>query len=182
MSKWTVEATCGAIAIINDMNNANANQRTPAADRRTGIVIVDHGSRREASNRMLLEIVHTFRQVSDYRIVQPAHMELAEPTIQQAFDACVTAGARRVVVHPYFLLPGRHWDRDIPTLVREAAGRHRGVDYLITAPLGQHPLIQQVMLARISECLAHALQQGAACMLCQDDDTKCRFQSLSRER
>lgn len=143
----------------------------------TGIVIVDHGSRRDESNRMLLEIVRDFRELSGYKIVQSAHMELAEPTIQQAFDACVADGATRIVVHPYFLLPGRHWDRDIPALVAEAARKHPGIEYLVTAPLGQHPLIQQVMMARISECLTHALGQGQACALCRDDDGKCRIQS-----
>ena len=55
------------------------------------------------------------------RTVQPAHMELAEPSIATAFDACVAAGATTVVVAPYFLGPGRHWDSDIPALAAAAA-------------------------------------------------------------
>lgn len=50
----------------------------------TGIVIVDHGSRRKASNDMLLDFVELFRRSTDHAVVEPAHMELAEPSIQQA--------------------------------------------------------------------------------------------------
>ena len=38
-----------------------------------------------------------------------------------------TAGATTVAVSPFFLSPGRHWQEDIPTLVKEAADKHPGV-------------------------------------------------------
>ena len=72
-----------------------------------GIIIVDHGSRRAASNEMLLEAARQFAQHSDFGIVEPAHMELAEPSIAQAYQRCVEQGATRVIVFPYFLSPGR---------------------------------------------------------------------------
>ena len=95
--------------------------------RETGIVIVDHGSRVAESNDMLLRVVELFKARTDYAIVEPAHMELAEPTIGQAFARCVERGARLIIVHPFFLLPGRHWREDIPRLTREAAAQHAGV-------------------------------------------------------
>ena len=51
-------------------------------------------------------------------------MELAEPSIATAYNECVRQGALQIVVHPFFLLPGRHWDRDIPQLAAEAAAEH----------------------------------------------------------
>ena len=86
-----------------------------------GVVVVDHGSRKAESNNVLLAVVESFRQQSGLAIVEPAHMELAEPTIASAFAACVAQGARTVVVFPYFLAPGRHWGEDIPRLAAEAA-------------------------------------------------------------
>jgi len=138
----------------------------------TGLVIVDHGSRRGESNQMLVELVDRFRRdahggkPNGYVAVEPAHMELAEPTIAQAFDRCVAAGARRVVVMPYFLLPGRHWDQDIPRLAAEAAARHAGVEFLVAAPLGLHPLILQVIQSRVEHCLAHAAGTAEECDVC----------------
>ncbi len=131
-----------------------------------GVVIVDHGSKRGQSNEMLLGVVDLFLKHSRYRIVEPAHMELAEPSIATAFDRCVQRGADRVVVSPYFLLPGRHWDQDIPALAAAAAKKHAGIAYLVTAPLGLHPLMAQVIASRIDHCLAHAQGHAPQCDVC----------------
>jgi len=140
-----------------------------------GVIIVDHGSRRDESNAMLLDVVAMFERSRQYPIVEPAHMELAEPSIDTAFGRCVERGARLIVVHPYFLLPGRHWKDDIPRLSAEAARRHHGTRFVVTAPLGLHPLMAEVMEARIQHCLARSLGDADACDLCTEN-TGCRLE------
>ena len=133
-----------------------------AAEGKTlGIILVDHGSRFGAANEMLLEVAALYRRVSGRKIVEPAHMELAAPSIEQAFDACVAQGAQVVVVHPYFLSPGRHSTTDIPRLVGEAATRHHGVTFHVTQPLGLSERIADVISERIGECLANGLSCAA---------------------
>lgn len=124
----------------------------PAA---TGLVIVDHGSRRPESNELLLEVVEAYRRHSSWQIVEPAHMELAEPSIAAAFARCVEQGAKQVVIMPYFLAPGRHWNEDIPRLAAEAASpfAERGVTFLVAPPLGVHPLMLRVIDDRVREGL-----------------------------
>ena len=78
----------------------------------------------------------------------------------------VEQGARRVVVFPYFLLPGRHWEEDIPRLTAAAARHHPGVQYLVVAPLGIHPLMNQIILERINHCLRHAQGELPECDIC----------------
>lgn len=134
---------------------------------RTGIIIVDHGSRRAASNEMLLHVVEQFRAATDWPIVEPAHMELAEPSIATAYARCVERGAGMIVVHPYFLLPGRHWHSDIPGLTAEAASSHPGTRFLVTAPLGLHPQMTAVMQDRVAHCLAHVAGRLEECEVCQ---------------
>ena len=133
-----------------------------------GVVVVDHGSRREESNSLLLEVAAMFQRVSSLPIVEPAHMELAEPTIAQAFSQCVEKGAKLIVVFPYFLAPGRHWSLDIPALSAKAAQSHPGVRYLVAAPLGLDELMAQIMMKRIRVCLEHTLHDGAACAICSE--------------
>jgi sirohydrochlorin ferrochelatase len=147
----------------------------PARDR-IGVIVVDHGSRRGESNRLLLEVVALFQQHSGYPIVEPAHMELAEPSIEQAFARCVQRGAQLVVIHPYFLLPGRHWKHDIPAMAERAARKHPGVSYLVTAPLGLHPLMAEIMTQRIGRCLDRAEGRAESCALCEYAET-CRVRS-----
>ncbi|KAJ6799398.1 sirohydrochlorin ferrochelatase, chloroplastic-like [Iris pallida] len=130
------------------------------------VIIVDHGSRRQESNLMLNEFVAMFKGRTGYRIVEPAHMELAEPSIRDAFKLCVQQGANRVIVSPFFLFPGRHWHQDIPALAAEAAKDHSGVSYIVTAPLGLHELMVDVMTDRIKQCLSHVAGHVDECAVC----------------
>jgi len=125
------------------------------ADQTTGIIIVDHGSRLDQSNRMLEELTAQFakRFAQRYAIVEPAHMELAEPTIATAFGRCVERGARRVVVCPYFLGPGKHWTQDIPRLTAEAAAKFPGVPFNVAPTLGIDDLILELLDKRIRQCV-----------------------------
>jgi sirohydrochlorin ferrochelatase len=133
-----------------------------------GLIIVDHGSRRRESNDLLLDVVEAYRRNAAWRIVEPAHMELAEPSIATAFARCADQGANVVAVFPYFLGPGRHWSEDIPRLAAEAAAPYvkRGVRHLVTAPLGLHPLVLQVIAERVAHCLERVAGRAEACDVC----------------
>jgi sirohydrochlorin ferrochelatase len=124
---------------------------------RNGIIIVDHGSRRAESNRMLEEVARLFgeRFRERYDVVEPAHMELSEPSIATAFARCVERGATRVVVCPFFLGPGKHWTGDIPRLAADAAASHAGTRYHVTMPIGIDDLILQLLEKRVSHCVEH---------------------------
>jgi sirohydrochlorin ferrochelatase len=125
---------------------------------REGIIIVDHGSRRDESNRMLEEVARLFaeRFRERYEVVEPAHMELAEPSIATAFARCVERGATRVVVCPFFLGPGKHWTGDIPRLAADAAANHPGTRYHVTMPLGIDELILELLDKRVRFCVDQA--------------------------
>jgi sirohydrochlorin ferrochelatase len=116
---------------------------------RRAIVLIDHGSRSPAANRVVATLARKLRRRLPGCIVRFAHMELAAPTIDEAIDACVADGAREIVVHPYFLAPGVHSRRDVPSLARAAARKHRGVRVRITEPLGGHDLLVEIVLDRV---------------------------------
>ncbi len=119
-----------------------------------GIVIVDHGSRLEQSNRMLEELAGVFatRFSERYAIVEPAHMEIAEPSIASAFDRCVARGEAGCCLS-LFLGPGKHWTQDIPRLTAEAAGKHPGVKYHVAQTLGIDDLILDLLNKRVEHCV-----------------------------
>ena len=56
---------------------------TASTEDSVGIIIVDHGSRRDSANLALLELVKTYKTRTGRRIVEAAHMELAAPTIKE---------------------------------------------------------------------------------------------------
>lgn len=143
-----------------------------------GLIVVDHGSRREASNEMLERIAEMVAEVVDYGIVEPAHMEIAEPSIQTAFDRCVARGATMVVVSPYFLAPGKHWNVDIPELTEEAARRHPEVPFLVASPIGLHPMMAEVVASRVAHCLSHVEGRAAECESCAGTG-RCRVRTAA---
>jgi sirohydrochlorin ferrochelatase len=131
-----------------------------------GIVIVDHGSRRTESNEMLEQVAAAFaaRFSGRFQIVEPAHMELAEPSIATAYGKCVTRGADRIVVLPFFLGPGKHWTTDIPNLTAAAAREHPNTRFHVSKPLGIDDLILDLLAKRIGECIT----DDFLCPACQN--------------
>jgi sirohydrochlorin ferrochelatase len=121
---------------------------------KTGIIIVDHGSRLDQSNRMLEDLAGLFAaRFSDrYQIVEPAHMELAEPSIATAYARCAVRGAERIVVCPFFLGPGKHWTSDIPRLTADAAKPFPATHFHVTPTLGIDDLILDLLAKRIAGC------------------------------
>ena len=106
-------------------------------------------------------------------------------------------GARTVVVSPYFLSPGRHWQEDLPALAAAAAARHPGVRYLVAAPLGLHPLVSQararrgacatalcsrhmqVLESRVQHCLEHAAGKVPRCDVCEAAGVECSLRQAN---
>ena len=128
-----------------------------------GVVLVDHGSRRAAANAMLEEVARLYAEALAVGIVEAAHMELAPPSIGDALGRCVGRGARRVVVMPYFLFPGRHSAEDIPRMVRDAARAYPKLEVRVAEPLGVDPRLGGVVHARVLECLAGGAEEQLGC-------------------
>ncbi len=120
----------------------------------TAVIIIDHGSRLAAANTMLDDVVALYRSATGAEIVEAAHMELAEPTLEDATARCVARGATSIVVHPYFLAPGRHSTSDIPRMVSDLAPHYPEVYFRVTEPLGVDAIMAQLMHQRVIESLA----------------------------
>ncbi len=119
----------------------------------TAIVIVDHGSKRPAANEQLDRLVALYKETTGAPIVEAAHMELAEPTIADAIEACIRQGATDIVVHPYFLAPGRHSTEDIPRMVADAIASHKDISCRVTEPLGIDERLCALIELRIAEAM-----------------------------
>jgi hypothetical protein len=65
-------------------NGAATPTMPPPPPRHVGVVVVDHGSRRAESNAMLVEFCALYRDATGAGIVEPAHMEIAAPSISDA--------------------------------------------------------------------------------------------------
>jgi len=107
---------------------------------------------------MLERVAQLFgeRFAEQYSIVEPAHMELAEPSIASAYARCVERGAERIVVAPFFLGPGKHWTQDIPNLTAAAALQFPRTRYHVAPTLGIDDLILELLEKRVHACVEKA--------------------------
>ena len=164
-------------------------------EEKVGIVLVDHGSRAKSSNEQLERFAEMFEMmygstIGDYSSddddsnnskerkyeVAPAHMELASPSIADAFRELIeTKNCRKIVVAPFFLSPGRHVKEDIPRLVEEAAEEYRGnyeLEYMVAAPIALHPLMTTIIHERVEKCLEVNEKGAGECDVCGRKDAR----------
>lgn len=117
------------------------------------LVIVDHGSRAEAASevaqRLAGAVCTELQKIARPPLtVQYAHMELCAPDLRTAVEACVSAGAARVVVVPLFLTPGRHARVDIPRQLDAVRLSHPDVVMELREVLGADPLLVELLVRR----------------------------------
>lgn len=119
----------------------------------TALLLIAHGSRHPDANHDLHHVADGLRQ-RGHGIVVAAFLELVEPDIAAGGRVCVAAGARRVMLVPYFLSPGVHVRHDLAAARDELAAAFPDVEFLLAAPLGRHPLLLDVVSLRVREALA----------------------------
>lgn len=122
----------------------------------TAMILIDHGSREKAANQLLEHMAELVRTRTEHK-VYVAHMELAEPTLAQAYAQAVAEGAGLILVFPYFLAPGRHSRRDIPRLCAEAAALFPQTQWHCMGPLGLDPCLADLIVRRALQCQSNRL-------------------------
>jgi sirohydrochlorin ferrochelatase len=129
---------------------------------------------------MLERVAQLFgeRFSEQYSIVEPAHMELAEPSIASAYARCVERGAERIVVAPFFLGPGKHWTQDIPSLTAAAAKQYPQTRYHVTQTLGIDDLILELMEKRVRWCV----ENEYACDSCRGTSRCDKAEAENRDQ
>lgn len=116
------------------------------------IILIGHGSpKRDANNlehigRLLHSAIHPGCRKGCVRV---AYLQFAEPGIADAIKECIQSGAKRIIIHPYFLSSGMHVTKDIPEIIREAKDMYPDKEFIYTEPLGTHEKLVQVVIERI---------------------------------
>lgn len=123
------------------------------------LLLVAHGSRREASNdevRALTERVREAAGDTDFADIECAFLELSPPTIPDGLERLIDRGAEHITVLPYFLAAGRHVAEDIPEDVQATQTRFPDV-HIETAPyLGTSEAMPRLLLTVLADSVTAA--------------------------
>jgi sirohydrochlorin ferrochelatase len=140
------------------------------------ILLIDHGSRRDAANEMMDCMANLVQAMAGPDVVvRFAHMELAEPSISAGVRSCAEAGATELIVFPYMLSPGKHSTGDIPRLVAHAAEPFPALEVRVTSAFGVHEKLAELILGRAGVPIANPLnaEEAAHCWHSSRSATAC---------
>jgi len=117
-----------------------------------GILLIAHGSRRSESNEEVQHLTDTLRTRLGGKaiIVCCAFLEQASPSIPEGIDECIQAGARDILILPYFLSAGRHVSRDIPALIQQKQIQYPEISFHLRPHIGSSEAMTDLLLAMIN--------------------------------
>jgi sirohydrochlorin ferrochelatase len=100
-------------------------------------VVAAHGSASQEAN----DSIRSLASALESRLGAPVSagfLERVDPSIPAALRHAHDAGASRIVMLPFFLMPGMHVRRDLEALAAEARSE-TGADIVVTEYVGAHP-------------------------------------------
>jgi sirohydrochlorin ferrochelatase len=112
---------------------------------RTGVLVVAVGSSHANANARTAMVGTALARCGRWS-VEVAYATGPEPSVAAGIDRLRDRGARRIILAPWFIAPGRITDR-----VAAIAAAER---LEITAPLGAHPLVAETVLDRFDAAVA----------------------------
>jgi sirohydrochlorin ferrochelatase len=117
------------------------------------LLLVAHGSRREASNDEVRDLTNQLQSHIDsyerppFEKIGCAFLELASPSIPEGLEDYVSEGAKDITVLPYFLSAGRHVSEDIPAEVEKVRDKYPEINIKIADYLGSSTGICDLLLS-----------------------------------
>ena len=115
------------------------------------LLILGHGSRLTEANKTLKYMADMVKVLGKIEMVEVAFLQFGKPDFFQGVSACISKGAKKVIIHPYFLYKGRHFLEDIEEMIEKVTRQYPDVEFILTEPLGIHENIARVVLERTAK-------------------------------
>ena len=117
----------------------------------TVLLGVAHGSKDPASQEVVRALLGRTAALRPGLRAHAAYVDNASPSIRSALRGLVSEGVDDVVVLPLLLTPASHSKTDVAASVRAARLDHPGVRLRYGRPLGPHPVLVEVLAARLAD-------------------------------
>ena len=122
-------------------------------DKRTGVLILGHGSRYPQGQRVITETAARYQALHPGLSVAHGFVEMAHPQLEESVTALAEAGHTTIIVVPLFLSFGHHIAKDLPDRWGARRAASRAVKFNTPAPLAADPLLCDIVQARIEACV-----------------------------
>ena len=129
------------------------------------LLIAGHGTRDAAGVAAFAALTERVARLNAGRMpVAGEFIELSEPPLKDAVTDLAARGHRDLVAVPLMLSAAGHSKGDVPAALARETARHPGLSVRYGRPLGPHPVLLDLMAARIDAVTA-GLPSGPAVLL-----------------
>jgi sirohydrochlorin cobaltochelatase len=150
------------------------------------LLIAGHGTRSDAGVAEFGRLVGQVRARTAGRVpaVDGGFIELSRPSVADAVARLVTGGPGPIVAVPLVLTAAGHGKGDIPAALARELVRYPGLSYSYGRPLGPHPVLQDILAARIDAALGGAPRADTTVVLAgrgsTDPDANAEIAKVAR--
>lgn len=115
------------------------------------ILYICHGSRVKEATKQAIDFIQVCMKKQENMIQEFCFLELARPTIEEAYSACVRRGATKINAIPVLLLTAAHAKQDIPEVLRQMKYQFPDVELNYGRPIGVSEKIVDLLEERLVE-------------------------------
>lgn len=125
-----------------------------------GVLVLGHGSRRQAANEELIKLVEMVQANLGVRTA-PAYFQFARPSLADGVESFVGEGIEEIIIVPTLLFPGVHLKEDIPQALEELKRQYgERVRFHLTPALGPDPRVAEIIMERARSAENNLLQDS----------------------
>jgi sirohydrochlorin cobaltochelatase len=108
-------------------------------------ILFGHGARDPEWARPMQRLADAILLAEPDTAVFTAFLEFMTPSLPQAAEQAVQAGATTLIVVPVFLAQSGHVQRDVPLMLERIREQHSGVQIELRAALGEAQVVIDAM-------------------------------------
>lgn len=120
---------------------------------RPHVLLLGHGSKLNTANRGLERLADEIQRRGQFSGVTPTFLQLAHPSLEDAFQMLADKGVCRVVIMPLFLFEGVHMTADIPAAIDRLRSKYPHLQVTLASCIGPDPMLAIICMRKISEAL-----------------------------
>ena len=118
---------------------------------REAVILIGHGSRVPGAGSNMERVAEGMRQKRPGILIETCAMSMLGPHLPETLRRCVDAGAKKIIVLPYFLYMGIHLREDIPEIMRKEGAAYPGVKLILGRNLGFDDSLIDLVCTRLDE-------------------------------
>lgn len=99
------------------------------------ILLFSHGSVLCGAGQTLFDLARRMEARGDAPIVEAGFLNYSSPTFEEAFEKCVSRGASKIIIAPYFLIAGYFVKVSLPPKIAAMSEKFPDVEVVVAEAL-----------------------------------------------